>query len=515
MTCCLEDIRSFSFLHNQSGLKMMKTRNFFLTMLAVVIAGVVGLVACEKSANKIPLEDRSVIAGITSTCGLAGMCGDSMIAGVITADLHLKTCIEYQLRGLVYVSNNATLTIEPGTRIVGLLGSGGSESLGGGLIVTRGAKIIADGLLADGTVCPIVFTSANWNNNPQPGDWSGVSILGRAPINKTNPLLEGVGGSPAGDARYGGDNCSDSSGLLRYVRIEYAGYELSTDNELNGLTLAGVGCRTMIDHVEVYKARDDAFAFFGGTVNCTHLVAVDAQDDLFDATFGYSGRIQYALGLSDPDRADKSQSNGIESENDNVSPNPATPQTLAMISNLTIIGQADSSLGVRTNMPPSGLFSATYGRAAHIRRNSGFVVANSIFMGFKWGISLDGTASQNKLLVDGISCFRNNLVQAFVTPFKTENAAGTWAPLAGTGNVGYASFDANTDILLTDPFNRYVQDFALPQLTSPAVGATFNAGCFSGGCCGFTYTTNSFKGAFGSENWAQDLNLGGWVRYYE
>jgi hypothetical protein len=490
----------------------MKRKNILLSTMAVTFTAVVGLVACKKNANEAT-PDRSLTAGISATCGAAGALGDSTISGVITSDLHLQVGLEYQLSGLVYVDAGATLTIEPGTRIVGLLGSGGG--VGGGLVITRGAKIIADGLLPNGDYCPIVFTSANWDNSPQSGDWGGVVILGKAPVNKTNPLIEGIGGTPPADAHYGGEICNDTSGILRYVRIEYAGYELSTDNELNGLTLGGVGCGTIIDHVEVYKSKDDAFEFFGGTVNCTHLVAVDALDDMFDTDFGYSGHIQYALGLSDPDRADKSQSNGMESDNDNVSPNNATPQTLAMISNLTIIGQADSTLGVRTNMPPSGVIGASYGRAAHIRRNSGFVVANSIFMGFKWGVSLDGVASQDKLLVNGISCFRNNLVQAFVTPFKTENAAGTWTPLTGTGNISYTSFDANTDILLTDPFNRFVQDFALPQSTSPALSSTFNSGCFSGGCCGFTYTTNDFKGAFGSENWAQDLNLGGWAKYYE
>jgi hypothetical protein len=488
----------------------MKRKNILLSAMAVTLSAAVGLVACKKNANEA-LPDRSLTAGITATCGTAGILGDSTInAGVISTDLHLQTGIEYQLSGLVYVDAGVTLTIEPGTRIVGVLGSGGS--VGGGLIITRGAKIIADGLLPDGTFCPIVFTSANWDNGPQSGDWGGVVILGRAPVNKSNPLIEGIGGVPPADAHYGGEICNDTSGILRYVRIEYAGYELSTDNELNGLTLGGVGCGTIIDHVEVYKSKDDAFEFFGGTVNCTHLVAVDALDDMFDTDFGYTGRIQYALGLSDPDRADKSNSNGQESDNDNVGLNDAIPQTLAMISNLTIIGQADSTLGVRTNMPPSGVAGALYGRAAHFRRNSGFVVANSIYMGFKWGVSLDGAATQGKVAT-GVSCFKNNLVQAFVTPFKTENAAGTWTP--DVSNTGYTSFDANANILLIDPFNRFVQDFALPQAGSPALGATFDAACFTSGCCDFNFINSNFKGAFGSENWAQDLNLGGWAKYYE
>ena len=502
---------------------IMKKKNILFGALALVVS-VTGLVSCQKSLKEVAASDKSAVSSAAGRRGVECQCEtvtDSTITGVIATDLYLEHCKEYQLSGLVYVANNATLTIEPGTRIVGLAGTGGGP--GGGLVVTRGSKIIADGTES----CPIVFTSYRWDgtgeNAPQSGDWAGIIILGSAPVNKTNPLIEGVPDNPPADANYGGDDCDDNSGILRYVRIEYPGYELSTNNEINGLTFGGVGCGTIVDYVQVYKARDDGFEFFGGTVNATHLVAVDALDDMYDFDFGYSGHIQWALGLADTTRADISQSNGIESDNDNSPPNTATPQTLAQLSNFTLIGVEDNARAIRTNMGPSTPPTGSYGRAAHIRRNSGIILTNSVFLGWKWGVSLDGTASQDKMLVAPVvSCFENNLVHAFATPFKTENAAGTWTP-SGT-NTGYTTTDPNADIRLNAPFVRQVPDFVLPVPAdpgppadpgSPALTSSFYSSCFTGGCCSFGFTnTSGYIGAFGNYNWAQDIEYGGWVKYY-
>lgn len=483
----------------------MKQRKIILGALSVVTATVVGLVACKKGFND--KADRSLSAGITATCSTPGSCGDSTITGVITSDIYLQSCKEYHLNGLVYVANGAKIIIEAGTRIEGNAGTAGTPGTpGGGLVITRGSQIIADGT----ETCPIVFTSYRWDGAPQSGDWAGVVILGNAPVNKTNPLIEGIPDNPPADAHYGGNNCNDTSGILRYVRIEYAGYELSPNNEINGLTFGGVGCGTVVEHVEVFKSRDDAFEFFGGTVNCKWLVAVDALDDMFDTDFGYVGHIQFALGLSDLTRADISQSNGIESDNDGTGSND-NPQTYPQISNMTIIGPGCSLAS--STMPPA---NGTYGRAAHLRRNTGFCISNSIFMGFKWGISIDGAASQNKLFVSGVSSFRNNLVHACDTAYKRENpASGVWTTNAlAWGNKQYITPGANDSILLLDPYDRLTQDFALPRTNSPAKNAVFYSGCFDGGCCSFSFTSVDFKGAFGTTNWAQDINYGGWVRYY-
>lgn len=201
-------------------------------MIAFVLVAIVPA-GCKK-ISRTSAGEFATAARKAAPCACSTTAVDTL-TGVITSDLTLNHCTEYRLSRLVFVSNNATLTIEPGTRIEGLPGSGTDP--GGGLVITRGSRIIADGT----EECPIVFTSYRWDgmgiNAPVPGDWSGVILLGNAPVNSMNPMIEGVPDYPAADANYGGNNCSDNSGVLRYVRIEYAGYELTIDNEINGLTL--------------------------------------------------------------------------------------------------------------------------------------------------------------------------------------------------------------------------------------------------------------------------------------
>ncbi|MFT3827468.1 MAG: hypothetical protein QM731_26335 [Chitinophagaceae bacterium] len=491
----------------------MKQKKLILGALTVVVATVVGLVACKKGFND--KGDRALSAGalVDGCCGDPGSAGDSTISGVITSDIYLRNCIEYHLSGIVYVANNAKIIIQAGTRIEGDAGTAGTPGTpGGGLVITRGSQIIADGT----PECPIVFTSYRWDGEPQSGDWAGIILLGKAPVNTGTPLIEGISGTPPADAHYGGDVCNDTSGILRYVRIEYAGYELSTDNEINGLTFGGVGCGTVVEHVEVYKSKDDAFEFFGGTVNCKWLVAVDALDDMFDTDLGYVGHIQFALGLSDLDRADKSQSNGIESDNNNIPPPSfASPYTRPEISNLTIVGPG-CSLANNTTMPPSG--TGSYGRGAHLRRLTAFRIANSVFMGFKWGVSLDGANVLAKLQND-TSCFCNNVIEACQTVFKGEGGVSDgWNSYLTCPYKGYLVTTTNDSVKLSDPYNRVSPDFALPQSGSPALhsntGWSFSSSCFAGGCCSFSFTSTNYVGAFGTDNWAQDITYGGWVRYY-
>ncbi|MDB5222292.1 MAG: hypothetical protein JWN83_959, partial [Chitinophagaceae bacterium] len=189
---------------------------------------------------------------------------NTILEGRIISNLTLKAQYTYKLRGLVYVTNGAILTIEPGTKIVGELNKNGA------LIITRGAKIIADGTAAK----PIVFTSEA--ANPQRGDWAGVVLLGNAPTNASFNGTAGVGeieggiNNSDGLGLYGlgaSSNVADNSGILRYVRIEYAGYAFLPDKEINGLTFGGVGNQTIVDYVQVSYANDDSFEWFGGTVN--------------------------------------------------------------------------------------------------------------------------------------------------------------------------------------------------------------------------------------------------------
>ncbi|MBC9931251.1 hypothetical protein [Chitinophaga qingshengii] len=445
-------------------------------MSAAAVLGMMLGTSCKKENNEAK-NDRAVVAGGPS--GASGTCGDSTISGLISSNITLKSCKVYKLDGLVYVTNNAVLTIEPGTVIKGIKGlppTGTTDpgTPGGGLVVTRGAKLIADGTVDN----PIVFTSNE--TVPQSGDWGGVVILGQAPTNHTSAVVvEGINGIPPADATYGGPANNlpgDNSGILRYVRIEYAGYELAKDNELNGLTLAGVGNGTILDYIEVYKSKDDAFEFFGGTVNASHLLAIDALDDMFDTDNGYSGKIEYALGVSDPNRADKSQSNGFESDN-NANGDAFSPYTHPTYNYVTIIGQPTAAAASISTGLPSG--TGRYGRAAHLRRNAEFVVNNSIFLGFNYGISLDtqkpATGANTKTKYDnGTSTLTNNYVHAYVYPFSTEvnfTSFAAFAPL-GTTNKGYTTADPNLNIKLNAPFSatRVINNY-IPQTLSVAKAA--------------------------------------------
>lgn len=202
------------------------------------------------------------------------------------------------LDGLIFVNDGQTLTIEPGTVIKGEPGTGTDASA---LVVARGGRIVADGTAQQ----PILFTSieddlSTTDDLPRNarGLWGGIIVLGRAPLN-TTPSVLNVEGISLNDIRnqYGGDDPDDDSGTLRYVSIRHGGSILEKDNEINGLTLAGVGRSTTVEYVEVYNNKDDGFEFFGGTVDARYLVSAFSTDDLFDFDQGYIGRGQFWLGI--------------------------------------------------------------------------------------------------------------------------------------------------------------------------------------------------------------------------
>ena len=204
----------------------------------------------------------------------------------------------YLLQGQIYVKNNATLTIEPGTIIMG-----DKAVQGSGLFITKGAK-----LMAEGTVnAPIVFTSNQPAGSRAAGDWGGVILLGKAANNQANGIANIEGLAPTTDTEFGGgttpDN-NDNSGSLKYVRIEFPGYAYQQDKEINGLTLGSVGAATQIEYVQVSFSNDDAYEWFGGTVNARHLVSYRNLDDDFDTDYGYSGNVQFGLIVRDPNIAD-------------------------------------------------------------------------------------------------------------------------------------------------------------------------------------------------------------------
>ncbi|WP_235726909.1 hypothetical protein [Hymenobacter siberiensis] len=274
----------------------------------------------------------------------------------------------------MFVESGATLTIQSGTIIKG------DQASKGTLTIKQGARIDARGTAAQ----PIVFTSNQPAGSRARGDWGGLILLGRAtqniPATAAQPLSKIEGGLTP-DTFFGGTDDNDNSGTLQYVRIEFPGVAFITDNEINGLTLGGVGAGTTIDHIQVSYSGDDSFEWFGGSVNAKYLIAFRGIDDEWDTDNGFHGKVQFGVALRDPNVADASGSNGFESDNDAQGSNNL-PQTSAIFSNMS-----------NFIVPTSGTLNTNYKRGMHLRRNSALSVFNSVVAGYPVGLLLDeGTA---------------------------------------------------------------------------------------------------------------------------
>lgn len=488
----------------------MKRKSLVLTLVSATMAAVTILgVACKKEigqSEKITAGDLGKVAINCPTCqipahtliGVLGTGGHNVVDSIrLTANSG-----DWLLDGIVYVDSADVLVIDPGVTIRGKLGTAGSPGTpGGGLVVARGGKIFAEGTATN----RILFTSID-SVAPVSGQWAGVVIIGNAPSNHpARAQVEGIPGVPPVNATYGGTVGTvpgDHSGSFRYVRIEYAGYELSANNEINGLTLAGVGSATDIDHVCVFKSKDDGIEFFGGTVNVDSVIVVDALDDLYDADNGYSGSVSYALGLADTLRSDVSQSNGLEVDN-NSGGTTATPKTAPKFNFVSIFGlrRIDSAQSVKGG--PTG--AGKHGRAAHFRRNTEFDVNNSIFLGFNYGISLDSTLGSTPALYRAsyTTWLNNTTVHAYLvstntnSTYITEGAGSDPASALGTGfaltkpqdfknlaltaGLGNTSFtnatNAGSSIGLTNFFNRSSYNNFIAPTGTPGAGK----GAFPGG----------------------------------
>ncbi len=416
---------------------------------------------------------------------------NTILEGRITANRTLKASYTYKLRGLVYVTNGAILTIEPGTKIVGETGKNGA------LIITRSCKIIADGTIDK----PIVFTSEA--ATPQRGDWAGLVLLGNAPTNASFNGVQGVGeieggiNNSDGLGLYGtpatqGQNPADNSGVLRYVRIEYAGFAFLPDKEINGLTFGGVGSNTIVDNVQVSYSNDDSFEWFGGTVKCTHLISFRTLDDDFDTDNGFSGKVQFGISLRDSAVADISKSEAFESDND-ANGSALLPQTAAVFSNMTVMGPKET-LGNNGN----NLF--VWG--AQIRRNSSLSLFNSIIMGYPNGLYIDatkGVPTDNNIPA---SLFvQNTIIAGCPTPILYSISGNINAPLTAnttqtitdwynTPSYGNSILANNTDVGLTAPFNYTNPDFNPTNSSVAIAGASFTHSKLATG-----FTAVNYKGA--------------------
>ena len=309
------------------------------------------------------------------------------LSGNINATTTLTSDKVWTLKGYVYVTDGAKLIIQPGTTIISDI----SEK--GALCIERGAQILAEGTSSK----PIIFTSGKPVGERTPGDWGGIVILGRAKTNRTSePTIEGGIGRP-----YGGTNDLDNSGVLRYVRIEYAGIAAMPNSEINALTLGGVGSGTILENIQTIYANDDAFEFFGGTVNGKNLYAYATADDDFDFDFGYTGTITNGVAKRDPQFVDSGDAgNGVECDNDGTG-SLSQPYTHPKLFNMILVGP-----NVSTSL-------ANHNLGLRFRRATQFTMKNSIVWGWmKGGLSLESNETA-QFVKDGVSIFENNSVGTF------------------------------------------------------------------------------------------------------
>lgn len=313
----------------------------------------------------------------------------AVVTGPVTASRTLYADTVYTLSGYVKVENGAMLTVQPGTRI-----EGDTTVAGSSLWILRGARIDAQGTAA----APIVFTSARSAGNRKPGDWGGIIIIGNGIINRTGgPILTEGGAAGAAEDYSGGTDNDDNSGTLRYVRIEFAGYDISNGagQELNALSSYAVGRGTTYEYLQTMSGLDDSYEFWGGAVDSRYLVSYESGDDHFDWTEGYQGRSQFLIALqtqrltpqsgagvfsSDPrgfegDGCDPAVS-GCIVVNTPAGAGTSTPYSMPVWANFTLIGT-----GQLGGFP-------TDGNGAVLRRGTGGTLFNGIIARFP-GTGLD------------------------------------------------------------------------------------------------------------------------------
>ncbi len=402
------------------------------------------------------------------------------LQGRINADTVLRKINTYILKGIVYMVGNHTMTIEPGTTIKGSF-SGTDVAA---LVITRGSKIMAQGTATE----PIVFTSLS--PNPQSGDWGGIVLCGKAgynlSFNGTQGLYQVEGGidNASGDGLAGSGDAiaptpidNDNSGILQYIRIEYAGYAFQPDKEINSLTMACVGSGTTIDHIQVTYAKDDAYEWFGGSVNCKYLIAWKTQDDDFDTDNGYSGKVQFGLVIRDSLIADISTSEAFESDN-NATGTTATPKTRAIFSNITAIGPRATLNNIGNTLFRAG---------AQIRRNSAISIFNSIIMGWPQGILIDATTGTSTALniEDSSLRLRNVTLAGNTVNVKFSGTAGATINSDATLTSWFTGAYYNNDLLANTSDAKLIQpyNYAAPDPT-PFAGSNGNQKILTGG--GFT-----------------------------
>lgn len=423
---------------------------------------------------------------------------------------------KYLISGQTFIRTGVTVTIPAGTVLMG------EKSTKGTLVVDRGGKLIVNGEANN----PVVMTSNQPAGGRDKGDWGGLVILGRAYVNQANPAIEGI--SPTvnfGAADRTNDN--DNSGVYKYLRVEYAGIELTPNNETNSITLGAVGNGTVFEYVQVSFGGDDGFEWFGGTVNGKYLISLSTWDDDFDVDYGYSGNVQFGLVVRNPFYADQSQSNAFETDNGpNDNDTGAGTYTTGTFSNITVYGPLDRV---------GRSLSANNVHAMDMRRRTAVSIFNSVVGGFPTGLRFNQNSSYGQYTGANPNGFLANNVLISASA-GSRYAIGTGVSFTAVDVQTY--WEANNTVLNIPPnddtqtgvyttlglridnfFGRYTAgapayptnpDFTLSSGTATiATGASFGNAKFSeAGRTTFFDKTVAYKGAFGTTDWTD-----GWANF--
>lgn len=424
----------------------------------------------------------------------------------LTGDLKTQTLTKdkkYLIKGQVFVRNGQVLTIEPGTVIFG------DKATRGTLVIDRGGKMIADGTKEE----PIVLTSNQEPGVRDRGDWGGLVILGKANVNQPNPAIEGITPEVNFGTSFSSEFDDDNSGIYRYLRVEFAGIELTPNNETNSITMGGVGRGTIMEYCMVSFGGDDGFEWFGGTVNGRYLICLATWDDDYDIDYGWSGNLQFGLGIRYPGFADQSQSNGFECDN-GPNDNDVQPYTTGTLSNFTILGPIVTG---------STVSNANFAHAMDLRRRTAVSITNSVLAGYPKGIRMNQPSV--------VGQYQNNTGILFNNILGATSEANAYVAGSGVSASDVkAIWEANNTSVLgafsadfynglgIDPSLLYDKklpdqypsnpDFKLKSGGTLASGARFDHPKFSETNRSGFFQNVAFIGAFGSTDWSD-----GWAEF--
>ncbi len=326
---------------------------------------------------------------------------EKTIPSVISADMTLSSDVVYMLSGNVYVTENATLTIEPGTLIRC------DHEHPASLVITRGAKLIAEG----NKNSPIIFTSSKAAKERSSGDWGGIVILGNGRINTASGISSVEGNFNPKYSLYGGKDTTEESAILKYVRIEFPGHKINQSKELNGLTLCGVGSNTVIENVQISYSSDDSFEWFGGAGNFANLISYKSKDDDFDIANGFIGSLTDIISIRHPFISDTSGSFAIEIDGYNKEEGFSSEAALSTlrVKNAMIVNLANQE-NIHFVHP-----------AISAKKLARLSIDSSCISGFSNGIRLDKSFRKQSQVDRNIS-FTNNVFNISEEGLKTKNS---------------------------------------------------------------------------------------------